>query len=149
MGDSGYAIYRKDGTEMREIYSTEDMLHGFNFPYQVGSRGDDPYEASVETHQVQYGDIVVLASDGLWDNVEKEQVRNSVSQYVTLQTGRLSDLADSLAKLARKVAMDKKADCPFARKARQAGHNWSGGKLDDITVVVAQFATIQSHNSDL
>jgi len=31
---------------------------------------------------------------------------------------------------------------PFARKAARNGYEWNGGKLDDITVVVAQIKAI-------
>ena len=49
-----------------------DQLHGFNFPYQLASRkygGDDPSLAICSALKVQKGDIAVLYSDGLADNV--------------------------------------------------------------------------------
>jgi hypothetical protein len=36
------------------------------------------------------------------------------------------------------MATSEDADTPFAKEAIAHGHYWRGGKMDDITVVVAQ-----------
>ena len=109
MGDSGYIILRKNGEELKEAYATEDMLHGFNFPYQVGHRGDDPYSASVESLDLEVNDVVVLATDGLWDNVEKEQIIPVISKAMgkSIILEDLVRVAGDLSNLARKNALNK------------------------------------------
>lgn len=46
-------------------------------------------------------------------------------------------IADILAQTAIKVANDERVLSPFAVNAREAGHLFLGGKVDDITIVVA------------
>lgn len=46
-------------------------------------------------------------------------------------------IADVLAQTAIKVANDERVLSPFAVNAREAGHLFLGGKVDDITIVVA------------
>lgn len=46
-------------------------------------------------------------------------------------------IAEALADAAIKVANDKRCSCPFSVNARNAGHIFVGGKVDDITVLVA------------
>jgi len=57
---------------LRPIFETIDQLHGFNFPYQLASKkygGDDASLAICSSLELQEGDIIVLYSDGLADNL--------------------------------------------------------------------------------
>lgn len=45
LGDSGYMILRKEGLDLIKIYRTKEQQHSFNFPFQVGTGGDDPAKA--------------------------------------------------------------------------------------------------------
>ena len=81
------------------------------------------------------GDSVVVGTDGLLDNMfEKE-----TAAYVTLlrQSGNSQAAAQQLAELAHCRAKQTEGDTPFAFAARQAGRARPGGKMDDITVIVA------------
>ena len=49
----------------------------------------------------------------------------------------LKQAADKLAADARNLAMDEEYMSPFAMKAQHYGLNFRGGKLDDITVLLA------------
>ena len=49
----------------------------------------------------------------------------------------LKTVADRLAADARDLAMDEQYMSPFAVKAQHYGINFRGGKLDDITVLLA------------
>ena len=52
------------------VYRTEEQTHGLNFPYQLGSGSKDkPQDAYRAILQVQEGDLVVMGSDGIFDNV--------------------------------------------------------------------------------
>lgn len=43
IGDSGYAIYRKDqNSDLNLFHIYQEHTHGFNFPFQIGSQGDNP-----------------------------------------------------------------------------------------------------------
>ena len=47
LGDSGYLLLRKSGLDVVSIFRSKEQTHGFNFPYQVGTGGDDPASADV------------------------------------------------------------------------------------------------------
>ena len=109
IGDSGYLLFRKEGNEYKTIYKSEDMLHDFNFPFQVGENGDDPFLANVSTHNISVGDVIVLATDGLWDNVESEYIRK-IMPNLTSSDGIIrntTQVAELLAQEASRLAHSK------------------------------------------
>lgn len=127
-------MLRNVSNNLEVVEKSKDMLHSFNFPYQVGSHGDDPYSAEVKTLNVSLNDTIVLASDGLWDNLETDEIVDIVREELV----DLSRAAEKVAARAQEVGMRSDAETPFAKKARKSGKKWRGGKLDDITVIVAK-----------
>eukprot|EP01022_Parablepharisma_sp_SALTPOND_P013276 TRINITY_DN17658_c1_g1_i2.p3 TRINITY_DN17658_c1_g1~~TRINITY_DN17658_c1_g1_i2.p3 ORF type:complete len:151 (+),score=9.88 TRINITY_DN17658_c1_g1_i2:998-1450(+) len=109
MGDSGYIIYRKVGKKLEEVFHSEDLQHDFNLPYQVGTGGDNPRMAHRDSHTLYPGDLVVLATDGLWDNVRTEEVRRVIEDCLKKygDTNCLSKMASELATLARKNSLNR------------------------------------------
>ncbi len=109
MGDSGYVIYRKVGSNLEEVFHSEDLLHDFNMPYQVGTRSDNPRKAHCESHILYPGDLIVLASDGLWDNVESGEIKQIVEQVMKTagDTNCLNQVAQELAAVARKNSLNE------------------------------------------
>ena len=85
---------------------------------------------------VTAGDVIVAGTDGLLDNVFGEDVAAVAAQAVRAGLGPQAAAAD-IAALARRRALDKAVQTPFAVAAREAGYWYAGGKLDDITVVVS------------
>lgn len=51
-----------------------------------------------------------------------------------------TELAQRVAKLAVRHALDENRLSPFARNARAAGYDFFGGKMDDVTVIVGRIA---------
>ena len=45
LGDSGYLLVRKDGSKLVSVFRSQEQTHGFNFPFQIGTGGDDPEKA--------------------------------------------------------------------------------------------------------
>ncbi|KAF8699541.1 Protein phosphatase 2C, partial [Rhizoctonia solani] len=140
LGDCMLAVVR-DG---KFVLRSEDMQHSFNFPYQLGPHSSTTPRADAQLikSKVVPGDIVILASDGLGDNLWDEEVLSEVSRFQLSQI--LSGdqdvnpqvLGEALARRAKKAAQGK-ADVPFGARARAAGVSFGGGKMDDISVVVA------------
>jgi protein phosphatase PTC7 len=64
LGDSGFLIYRNKGGSLETIARSKEQTHGFNFPFQVGTEGDNPNKAEVYSVNVQPNDIVILGTDG-------------------------------------------------------------------------------------
>ena len=42
LGDSGYLLLRKSGLDLITLFRSKEQTHAFNFPYQIGTGGDDP-----------------------------------------------------------------------------------------------------------
>ena len=180
-GDSGAALFRPSprtsagsvGMVPRTVLRTADQTHYFNCPFQASAEDDlaEPLlgacgaDALAATARV--GDVVVLATDGFWDNVHDEETRAILSDRIAVlwasaakqqAFGPLSDrvrdfssdaeagddaadvldaTADALAAAAAAVFDDAEAVTPFTLGARADGLHAPGGKEDDLTVVVA------------
>jgi len=112
VGDSRYLILRYD-TNKKKFYkyfiSDEQTHHElFNTPYQIGDNGDDPGKAISHPHELKNNDIVVLATDGLWDNLEISQIVEIVNMnYKSLLLLSPKELAIIIAEVAKKNSKNK------------------------------------------
>jgi len=88
-------------------------------------------------------DIVVIATDGVLDNLFNEDILQCIRKSRSTTTDSLDNLAAStcIAKTAEMLSFNKSYDSPFAVNAREANRNHPGGKPDDITVIVAEVTT--------
>eukprot|EP00798_Chlamydomonas_sp_ICE-L_P023519 gene23519-9042_t len=120
LGDSGYLVMRKG----QVLFQTPQQQHSFNFPYQIGSpdsMSDLPDVSQRSIVELQPGDIIILGTDGFCEKGNMDAIKTSqvVCHY------------------ARHRAADSKHASPFAFAAFQNGLAYIGGKMDDITVLVA------------
>lgn len=163
LGDSGLMIFRKVGKSMQVVGYTRPTLHGFNFPAQIGNIADPKLgrmdsdtseDATAEVFQVQDGDVAVLGSDGLWDNVfetdimkilEKSELYNRDGESRGVVEGDIERVTQVIAQFALAQSKNKKAVTPwlvelkkeYLRCGAPFDQSEPGGKPDDITVVVA------------
>ncbi|CAO2204529.1 unnamed protein product [Urochloa humidicola] len=146
VGDCGLKIIRK-GQVMFSIYPQE---HYFDCPYQISSEavGQTYQDALVCSVNLMEGDTIVSGSDGLFDNIFDQEIISIVSE-----SPGVDEAAKALAELARKHSVDVTFDSPYSMEARSRGFDvpwWKkllgakliGGKMDDITVVVAKVKTV-------
>lgn len=156
------------------VLVSAQQLRDFNLPYQLGwtNTGRDdaagatltfetPLHANVVTFPVLAGDIIVIATDGLYDNVSVDEVVQLVANWDS-QPSRsqlsvandLDDLAAHLCSRARDFSLDEHRDSPFALLAKENDIMWggtsrpvlsvspkirfgrAGGMPDDVTVIV-------------
>lgn len=98
LGDSGFLLLRL-GTVHN--YSTP-QTHAFNTPYQLSITprevleqaivfggvplNDSPDRADLADQMLRHGDVLVLATDGVWDNLSSNDVLSVVSAHMR-QTG--------------------------------------------------------------
>lgn len=56
------------------------MQKEFNHPYQIGYRrnGDDPSLSEVNKHEIKSGDLIILGTDGCFDNLFEEDILSIV-----------------------------------------------------------------------
>ncbi|ANB15126.1 type 2C protein phosphatase PTC7 [Sugiyamaella lignohabitans] len=165
IGDSGFFIFRQ-----RRVYRrSTPQTHQFNTPFQLSivpksmakRRGrspisDDPQDADLSQHQLKHGDVVVLATDGLTDNVFAQEILKVVTngmwhsrswihedeaaiddlEPVDLQAGA-QEIAQNLVRAGINASLDPNSESPFTLRLRQEmGFVAPGGKPDDITVLV-------------
>ncbi|KAK3842875.1 MAG: phosphatase 2C-like domain-containing protein [Linnemannia gamsii] len=142
LGDCGVSIIRRN----EFIFRTEEQQHSFNYPYQLGTGStDSPTDAQVFTVKVESGDIVVMGTDGIFDNLFDEDILEEVRQPAYLEKKQYERkipepnvISDALAKRAKNVAEDTRHHgSPFQSRAMQEGLYYQGGKQDDMSVLVA------------
>ncbi len=123
----------RDGTL---IHRQKEQQHQFNFPYQLGTGSTDgPDDAECVELQVVEGDVVVVATDGVLDNLFPAEIVAIVKEGMILNKTE-QEVANRIAALSSTKANMSNGRTPFAVGAVQAGYQYSGGKLDDITVIV-------------
>lgn len=139
LGDSGCGVFRN----FLHIFQTQSTTHGFNFPYQLGYGSQTvPSNGTLENITVENNDILVCASDGLWDNVFIHKIENILQDTYTLyeddQNKFVTEAAESLARQAFENGSNTDYESPFYLEAKKIDSRMpKGGKLDDITVVVS------------
>lgn len=144
LGDSGYMVVRisPDTKKVELIFKSEEQQHSFNFPYQLGPQSRDvPDDADLLSVPVQHGDLVILGTDGLFDNVDAKRVCRVIETALGLAGDgpaskvSLANLARYIASDAFRISLDPNAITPFTIGSR---YRYRGGKSDDITVVVSR-----------
>ncbi|CAI2377315.1 unnamed protein product [Moneuplotes crassus] len=146
LGDSSYLLLRHNTHEYPrgnwlKMYRSLEQQHYFDCPYQVGTHGDHPYKANDEVHSVVHNDIIVMATDGVWDNTFDEEVIKVIEDSTT-ETGNLEDpqkASQKIAEIAFEHSHDENYESPFqVSSAASDKETRYGGKKDDITVIVSQ-----------
>lgn len=95
LGDSGFIQLRPNAVH----YHSTPQTHAFNTPYQLSivppkmlalsklfggnPYGDLPRDASVTTHRMRHGDVLIFATDGVWDNLSPADLLKIVSGQMT------------------------------------------------------------------
>eukprot|EP01133_Synstelium_polycarpum_P005268 gene5268-6103_t len=129
LGDSGFLVIRDS-----EVYfRTREQQHAFNMPFQLGTQSIDRPEHSITSaFEVEEGDIIVLGTDGVFDNLFDDEICRITMKY----RSEPQLIARMVARRAYEVGNSTTIFTPFAKNAGLNGYIYSGGKLDDITVIV-------------
>lgn len=157
LGDSGFLVVRQG----RVFARSKPLQHYFDCPLQFGAfpefveATDTADMADLYRVPLHPGDVVIAGSDGLWDNVFDHEIISIVAD----KSADAASLAKTICVLARKHASDPDFASPYTREALSQGYDlpwWdklfgasfkngrfqlrqlTGGKQDDITVLVAK-----------
>jgi len=158
------------GAALECVGRTREQQHSFNCPYQLARlpteeeipallregkhalvralrqckslRLDVPEDADRYLLQMQAGDLLVLGTDGVFDNLHDEDVLQLAARAVSPWEARETSTAPGrLAEAIAQAALHRSMDCttcsPFGLRAMEAGLRHAGGKMDDITCVCA------------
>lgn len=142
IGDCCFLVFSKRGGKYEIIHRSDPMMHHFNCPYQMGitpelkvDQFDSPASAREEQISVSAGDILLLASDGLFSNLFENQILEILQEY----NSQPKQLVERLVEESNSFSTNKMVDSPFALSAKEANICWSkGGRPDDTTIVVSQ-----------
>lgn len=183
LGDSSLRQFRRSSStqRMEVVGRTKEQLHEFNRPRQLSrvprpddfprllAEGkktlvqavkrckpytpDEPSDAELYTFKAEAGDLFILGSDGLFDNLYDAElcdiINNDIPSTslggeaqacatpVAAAAGAPGDLAKKLAEAASRKSACQTSTTPFSESAKAAGFEYVGGIQDDITVVVA------------
>ena len=157
-------------SDLRVAFVSQQQLKSFNHPFQMGWTGEEiddpdtsfknPSESCTSSVHILRGDIIIMATDGLFDNVDVDDIaqialeweqkhqfvddrgiigRNkrwaSGNSLTNLSAEAIPSLADILCQKARENSLDSSIDSPFAMLAKDNDIMWSGGMPDDCTVI--------------
>ena len=149
----------------RVHHFSDPQTHAFNTPFQLSiippkilarSRvfggaplHDMPDDASITSHKVEHGDVLVFATDGVWDNLDSEDLLTIIQkpmqsfqawmedekgsyisnhiQNLTIPGGIPKQFEDNLQTLlavaiageAKMASLDTRTDGPFAREIQK------------------------------
>mmetsp|Transcript_36701 Transcript_36701/g.84454 ORF Transcript_36701/g.84454 Transcript_36701/m.84454 type:complete len:553 (+) Transcript_36701:66-1724(+) len=165
----------------RCLARTKEQQHSFNCPFQLSrlpvpddfprlvkegkgalvraverslhlkAKQDQPEDAEWYVYHVQQGDLIVMGTDGLFDNLYDQEICQLADCAVTpfevrglasekpgtdgqrCEEELASRLASALAKAACIRSQSSNGKTPFGDHARQVGMHHMGGKMDDIT----------------
>eukprot|EP00062_Callorhinchus_milii_P026957 gi/632989689/ref/XP_007883781.1/ PREDICTED: protein phosphatase PTC7 homolog [Callorhinchus milii] len=142
LGDSGFLVVRGG----RIIHRSQEQQHYFNTPFQLAiapteARGsvlsDSPESAEGSTLAVEVGDIILTATDGLFDNLPDHIILQQLRELKDTSYQSIEQTVRNIAERARWLANDPLYMSPFAQHACANGLNVQGGKPDDITVLLS------------
>ncbi|KAA8617150.1 Protein serine/threonine phosphatase 2C [Pyrenophora tritici-repentis] len=151
LGDSQILVIRPSTKEV--VYRTQEQWHWFDCPRQLGTNSPDtPNDNAVmDRVPIQEDDVVVAMTDGVVDNLWEHEIVENICESIERWIGDkekdtdeqthadgMRFVAQQLMNAARVIAQDPFAESPYMEKAIDEGLSIEGGKLDDISVVVAQ-----------
>lgn len=148
LGDSSMLLIKR---AQQLGFRTSSQTHYFNCPYQLTKFPseyprdqivtDTPEMADLGSRGLDDGDLVMLYTDGLGDNLWPEEIvhlTRSIADKNLPDSEFVNTLAHQVCAFARVASLQSRRVTPFELEARRNGiHDMKGGKLDDVTVLVA------------
>jgi len=136
VGDSTLLVIRSNSILTR----TREIVHYFDCPFQLAEDSPDrPKDGTKFKRLLQPGDVVLMGSDGIFDNLTDEQILEFVGNSKYSNNPAL--LLRVIINEARKVSLDRDVMTPYSQMAKRYGYpeysNGVGGKVDDISGVIA------------
>ena len=150
VGDSGFHIFRPaedDSRSMQLVAKSRSQQHAHNHPFQLASWAakmrirDLPSDGERYQHELLPGDIVLLTTDGVLDNLFDDQIR-AILEEVRADGGDICpNIAAVIAQRAREASLGKTEMTPWQVSlgaTRGSPEQTLGGKVDDITVLAVK-----------
>ncbi|QKX54085.1 uncharacterized protein TRUGW13939_01168 [Talaromyces rugulosus] len=159
LGDSGSVLLRLAAVHQ---YSTP-QTHAFNTPYQLnvipqrlrqqaymfgGTYFEDlPRDAAVSTASLQHGDVLILATDGVFDNLNNQEILKIVTSRMLLTGAWAETSRDGIGASSKLDALTQFGGLglpspPSSSISKSAGYNSLQGLLAASIVGEAKLASV-------
>lgn len=132
IGDSGFIVVRHGEI----VHKSDEQQHYFNTPFQLSLPppgnanrvlSDSPQSADRSSFPVEDGDVILVATDGVFDNVPKNILLETLKGVEGEKDQvKLQMTANSIALMARSLSFDSDFMSPFAINARKNNINTIG-----------------------
>jgi len=134
VGDSCCLVVR-DG---KITAKTREISHYWECPYQLSEDSpDQPKDGTKLNVELIPGDVIIMGSDGVFDNMSDDILLDLVVNSLSL---RPPPIAKKICDLSRKLSLDKTSVTPYSKQAQRRGdaeyRDGLGGKVDDVSCVV-------------
>lgn len=151
LGDSWCGVFR----DYKLVFQTEFQTVGFNAPYQLAIIPDhmdreakrtgrayiqhSPADADEYVFQLQRDDVVILATDGVTDNIDTGDIELFLHDNESGVKQNLQLTSQTFVKKVVALSKDPNFPSVFSQEmSKLSGKQYRGGKQDDITVVVVR-----------
>jgi protein phosphatase PTC7 len=145
---------------VRIVAKSREIIHYWECPYQLSADSpDQPAQGTKLNVELLPGDLCIMGSDGIFDNLSDRDViklLTSTPGFATLIRGSNAVVPDAstaqrllktacqkICDVARQVSLDATAVTPYAKEAKlQRDPQYAtglGGKVDDISCIVARY----------
>jgi protein phosphatase PTC7 len=108
VGDSSYMIltYCPKFSKYSLEFKAPEQKYNQKTPYQIGQNADGAGDSITNSHTLNLNDIVIVASDGLWDNLTTEEIIDIVNENCG-GTGSITINPQELANTISEKAFEK------------------------------------------
>ncbi|XP_055824429.1 probable protein phosphatase 2C 55 [Solanum dulcamara] len=108
--------------------------------FQLGKCKDNPSIAQEMKLIIEKDGILIVGTDRTLDNMNKSEIEVNVRKGIDRKL-KAEELVRKIGKVALYNSFDRFADTPYASAAKRErlSHIRKGGKIDDITVIVALY----------
>lgn len=136
LGDSSFFVVT-DGN--MTLQPTEQEIE-FNRPFSLGklagglSYAQEPSEGEKFGFNLEFDDMLVLGTDGLFDNLFDDEILSILSETKNKPASHIAEIL-AIAATDRGESLDK---TPFEKSSEVAGYLHKGGKTDDTTIIVVK-----------
>lgn len=138
----------------KPIFKTEEQQHNLDYPFQLGDGSlDTPKNGVRQLIPVQRGDVVVMGSDGIFDNVYAKDISRMIwnaicdaplfhhyrydGDVLDATLTALNRGVDEVVAVARGMSLDIHGNTPYASRCIENGAYYEGGKPDDMTLLAS------------
>ncbi|PAA82149.1 hypothetical protein BOX15_Mlig013244g1 [Macrostomum lignano] len=180
LGDSGLCVMDAEFQLRMRTQFQSNMGGVFNcpmqlaFPKALSGQYPKPGECELYSIVLEPGDVVLMATDGLWDNLYQKTIEEIFRHAFQASRIKVSEPKTAAAAQPTKSTVDESAEVeteasppleaasrilvdaatylsaeqsyfsPFCQSAKDAGLKYVGGKEDDISVVLARLCPSQA-----